>query len=79
MVVNMVDVGEETGSLDAMLMKVADTYDAEVDAAVTAMLTLMEPVMVVILGFIVGYIVVALYLPIFMLGDAISGISEGGK
>ena len=74
MVVNMIDVGEETGSLDAMLMKVADTYDAEVEAAVAALLTLMEPVMVVFLGFIVGYVVVALYLPIFMLGDAISGL-----
>ena len=74
MVVNMIDVGEETGSLDAMLMKVADTYDAEVEAAVAALLTMMEPVMVVFLGFIVGYIVVALYLPIFMLGDAISGL-----
>ena len=74
MVVNMIDVGEETGSLDAMLMKVADTYDAEVEAAVAALLTMMEPMMVVFLGVIVGYIVVALYLPIFMLGDAISGI-----
>jgi type IV pilus assembly protein PilC len=74
MVVNMIDVGEETGSLDAMLMKVADTYDAEVEAAVAALLTMMEPVMVVFLGLIVGYIVVALYLPIFMLGDAISGL-----
>ena len=74
MVVNMIDVGEETGSLDAMLMKVADTYDAEVEAAVAALLTMMEPVMVVFLGLIVGYIVVALYLPIFMLGDAIQGL-----
>ena len=74
MVVNMIDVGEETGSLDAMLMKVADTYDAEVEAAVNALLTMMEPVIIVFLGFVVGYIVVALYLPIFMLGDAISGL-----
>ncbi|MCK5557676.1 MAG: type II secretion system F family protein, partial [Candidatus Hydrogenedentes bacterium] len=50
MVVNMIDVGEETGSLDAMLMKVADTYDAEVEAAVGAMLTMMEPIMIVFLG-----------------------------
>jgi type IV pilus assembly protein PilC len=74
MVVNMIDVGEETGSLDAMLMKVADTYDAEVEAAVSALLTMMEPMIIVFLGFVVGYIVVALYLPIFMLGDAISGM-----
>jgi len=57
-----------------MLMKVADTYDAEVEAAVNALLTMMEPVIIVFLGFVVGYIVVALYLPIFMLGDAISGL-----
>ena len=76
MVVNMIDVGEETGSLDAMLMKVADTYDAEVEDAVGAMLTMMEPIIIVCLGVVVGYIVVALYLPIFMLGDAISGMND---
>ena len=74
MVVNMIDVGEETGSLDAMLMKVADIYDAEVEAAVEAMLSLMEPVMIVVLGFIVGFIVVAMYLPIFSLADVMSGV-----
>ena len=73
MVVNMIDVGEETGSLDAMLVKVADIYDAEVEAAVDAMLALMEPVIIIVLGGIIGFIVVALYLPIFSLGDAISG------
>ncbi len=73
MVVNMIDVGEETGSLDAMLHKVADIYDAEVEAAVEAMLALMEPAIIIILGGIIGFIVVALYLPIFTLGDAISG------
>ncbi|HOZ47597.1 MAG TPA: type II secretion system inner membrane protein GspF [Candidatus Hydrogenedentes bacterium] len=73
MVVNMIDVGEETGSLDAMLMKVADIYDAEVEAAVDAMLALMEPAIIVVLGGIIGFIVVSLYLPIFTLGDAISG------
>lgn len=73
MVVNMIDVGEETGSLDAMLMKVADIYDAEVEAAVDAMLALMEPAIIIVLGGIIGFIVVSLYLPIFSLGDAISG------
>jgi type IV pilus assembly protein PilC len=74
MVVNMIDVGEETGSLDAMLMKVADIYDAEVEAAVEALLALMEPVMIVILGFICGFIVISMYLPIFSLADVMSGV-----
>ena len=73
MVVNMIDVGEETGSLDAMLMKVADIYDAEVEAAVEAMLRLLEPALIIILGGIIGFMVIALYLPIFSLADAMSG------
>jgi len=73
MVVNMIDVGEETGQLDSMLIKVADIYDAEVEAAVDAMLALMEPLIIVGLGGVIGFIVVALYLPIFTLGDAVSG------
>ncbi|HRT22227.1 MAG TPA: type II secretion system F family protein, partial [Candidatus Hydrogenedentes bacterium] len=72
MVVNMIDVGEETGNLDAMLMKVADIYDAEVEAAVEAMLALLEPAIIIILGGIIGFIVVSLYLPIFSLGDVVS-------
>ncbi len=72
MVVNMIDVGEETGNLDAMLAKVADIYDAEVETAVEAMLQLMEPAIIIILGGIIGFIVVSLYLPIFTLGDSIS-------
>lgn len=72
MVVNMIDVGEETGALDQMLVKVADIYDAEVEAAVEAMLSLMEPAIIIILGGIIGFIVIALYLPIFTLGDQIS-------
>lgn len=73
MVVNMIDVGEETGSLDSMLTKVADIYDAEVEAAVEALLSLMEPAIILVLGGIIGFIVIALYMPIFSLGDAISG------
>lgn len=72
MVVNMIDVGEETGSLDAMLVKVADIYDAEVENAVDAMLSLLEPMIIIVLGGIIGFIVVALYLPIFTLGDQIN-------
>ncbi len=78
MVVNMIDVGEETGSLDSMLMKVADIYDAEVEAAVDAMLRLMEPAFIIVLGGVIGFIVVSLYLPIFSLGDVISGNAQGG-
>jgi len=80
MVVNMIDVGEETGSLDAMLNKVADIYDAEVEAAVEALLQLMEPAIIVGLGGVIGFIVVSLYLPIFTLGDALTnpGGAEGG-
>jgi len=78
MVVNMIDVGEETGSLDAMLNKVADIYDAEVEAAVEGMLSLLEPMIIVVLGGIIGFIVVSLYLPIFTLGDQINN-PGGGK
>ncbi|MCP4374562.1 MAG: type II secretion system F family protein [bacterium] len=63
MVVNMIDVGEETGELDNMLTKIADTYDSEVDTLVSALTSLMEPVMVIVLGCIVGFIVIALFMP----------------
>ena len=69
MVVNMIDVGEETGSLDQMLMKVADIYDAEVEEAVDAMLQLLEPILIIGLGIVIGFIVISLYLPIFSLAD----------
>jgi type IV pilus assembly protein PilC len=72
MVVNMIDVGEETGALDAMLNKVADIYDAEVEAAVEGLLSMMEPAIIIVLGGIIGFIVIALYMPIFSLGDAVS-------
>ncbi len=65
MVVQMINVGETTGALDAMLAKIADFYEDEVDTAVAGLLTLMEPVMIAVLGVIVGGIVIAMYLPIF--------------
>ena len=65
MVVQMINVGETTGALDAMLAKIADFYEEEVDTAVAGLLTLMEPVMIAVLGVVVGGIVVAMYLPIF--------------
>jgi len=66
-VVNMVDVGEETGELDKMLYKVADNYDDEVDTLVASLVSLLEPVLVVVLGTIVGFIVISLYLPMIHL------------
>ncbi len=72
LVVNMIDVGEETGDLDVMLMKVADNYDEEVDVAVASLLSLLEPFMVVILGGIVGTIVLALFLPLVSMIESVS-------
>jgi type IV pilus assembly protein PilC len=65
MVVQMINVGETTGALDAMLSKIADFYEDEVDTAVAGLLTLMEPVLIAFLGVVVGGIVIAMYLPIF--------------
>jgi type IV pilus assembly protein PilC len=67
MVIQMISVGEQTGALDAMLSKIADFYDDEVDTAVGALTALLEPVMIVVLGVIIGGLVVAMYLPIFKL------------
>ncbi|MDX1565995.1 MAG: type II secretion system F family protein, partial [Phycisphaeraceae bacterium] len=66
-VVNLIDVGEETGELDKMLIKIADNYDEEVDTKVSALISLLEPLMVVLLGGAVGFIVVALFLPLVAL------------
>jgi len=71
MVTQMIAVGEEAGALDAMLLKVADFYDDEVDAAVDAVTSLIEPILIVFLGVTVGTIVIAMYLPIFAMGDAV--------
>jgi type IV pilus assembly protein PilC len=71
MVLQMTAIGEESGSLDAMLSKVADFFEQEVDEAVEALSSLMEPMIMVILGTLIGCIVVAMYLPIFKMGQAI--------
>ncbi|MCG7992020.1 MAG: type II secretion system F family protein [Candidatus Thiodiazotropha lotti] len=71
MVVQMVSIGEESGSLDDMLNKVADFYEEQVDNAVDAMSSLMEPLIMVVLGTLVGGLVIAMYLPIFKMGTAI--------
>lgn len=68
MVVQMVAIGEESGSLDSMLGKVADFYEAEVDDAVAALSSLMEPIIMVVLGTLIGGMVIAMYLPIFKMG-----------
>ncbi|HJZ11893.1 MAG TPA: type II secretion system F family protein, partial [Acidobacteriota bacterium] len=67
MVVHMIAVGEQTGALDAMLSKIADFYEEEVDAAVENMLTLLEPIMILFLGIVIGGIVISMYLPMFTL------------
>jgi type IV pilus assembly protein PilC len=72
MVVNMVDVGEETGALDEMLYKVADVYDEEVAVLVDGLISMLEPLMVVVLGLIVGFIVIALFMPLIKLLNDLS-------
>jgi type IV pilus assembly protein PilC len=72
MVVNMIEVGEETGDLDSMLYKVADFYDEEVDTAVKSLISTLEPLMVVFLGLIIGYIVISLFLPLVSLIEGLS-------
>ncbi len=71
MVTHMIAVGESTGALDAMLGKIADFYEDEVDQAVASLTSLLEPIMMVFLGVVIGFIVIAMYLPIFKMSDAI--------
>jgi type IV pilus assembly protein PilC len=71
MVVQMIAVGESTGAMDAMLQKIADFYEEEVDVAVAALTSLLEPLMMVVLGVLLGGLIIAMYLPIFELADNI--------
>jgi type IV pilus assembly protein PilC len=73
MVTQMIGVGEQTGAMDAMLQKIADFYEDEVDAAVKDLLTAMEPLMIVVLGVVVGGIVISMYLPLFSLIGKLAG------
>jgi type IV pilus assembly protein PilC len=72
MAIQMISIGEETGEIDTMLMKVADFYEDEVEQAVKALTSIMEPIMIVVLGGMVGSILVAMYLPMFKVMDAIN-------
>src|SRR5579864_1223884 len=72
-VVNMIDVGEETGELDTMLNKIADNYDEEVETLVESLVSLLEPMMIVVLGGIIGFIVIALFLPLVQLISKLAG------
>jgi type IV pilus assembly protein PilC len=78
MVISMVDVGEQTGALPEMLLKIADNYDEEVDNAVAAMTSLLEPIMIVFLAVVVGSIVIAMFLPLIDLMNRV-GDTGGGK
>ncbi len=73
MVTQMISVGEQTGAMDAMLQKIADFYEEEVDAAVKDLLTALEPVMIVFLGLVVGGVVISMYMPLFSLIGKLSG------
>ena len=72
-VVNMIDVGEETGDLDTMLNKIADNYEEEVEVLVDSLVSLLEPIMIVVLGGIIGFIVIALFMPLIQLITKLSG------
>jgi type IV pilus assembly protein PilC len=78
MVVSMVDVGEQTGAMPEMLLKIADNYDEEVDNAVAAMTSLLEPIMIVFLAVVVGSIVIAMFLPLISMISQMSGDDSGG-
>jgi type IV pilus assembly protein PilC len=71
MVVSMISIGEETGNLDAMLSKIADFYESEVDAAVEGLTSMIEPLVIVFMGLVIGTIVVAMFLPMFNMAGAV--------
>jgi type IV pilus assembly protein PilC len=73
MVIQMIAVGESTGAMDAMLQKIADFYEEEVDTAVASLTALIEPLMMVVLGTLLGGLVIAMYLPIFELAGNVGG------
>ncbi len=73
MVVQMIGVGESTGAMDVMLGKIADFYDDEVDQAIDGLMAMIEPLIMVILGGLIGSVMIAMYMPIFQMGDAVSG------
>jgi type IV pilus assembly protein PilC len=76
MVVHMIGVGEESGSLDFMLQKIADFYEAEVEATLASLTAALEPIMIVGLGFVVGFIVISMFLPLV---SVISNLSSGAS
>jgi len=67
MVSQMVKIGEETGELDAMLGKIADFYEEEVDASISALTSIIEPIMIIMVGAVIGTIIISMYLPMFKL------------
>ena len=71
MAIQMISIGEETGELDQMLMKVADFYEDEVEQAVKALTSILEPIMIIVLGGMVGSILISMYLPMFKVMDAL--------
>jgi type IV pilus assembly protein PilC len=76
MVVQMIAIGEETGSLDSMLMKVSDFYESEVETALNQLTAAIEPFLIVFLGVVVGFIVIAMFLPLVALISNLSGAGE---
>jgi type IV pilus assembly protein PilC len=68
----MIGVGEETGSLDTMLLKIADFYDEEVDTAVKGLTSMIEPLVMIFMGIVIGFIVIAMFMPMFELGELAS-------
>ncbi|MDP6685786.1 MAG: type II secretion system F family protein, partial [Candidatus Omnitrophota bacterium] len=71
LVVKMVNIGEETGQLDKMLIQIADNYEEEVDVAISGLTSLLEPLLIVFMGLVVGFIVVSMFMPLFSLAKLI--------